>query len=227
MLRTTAIQEKAPDLNVMVRCANCGSAMNRVEDTQSCPNSAPGPGQSCSTPPVNADRLLRRVMSKLIERILTEETQQLISENIREKTESNVNLQRGRLETAESAISKINRLKTLVLHPVEQRTATYPEVADETHEINKVTTGLTYESLVARDELEKLDYIRDETGIRNTMTNLETYLASVNAEEVQELLDTTIQEVLVGEKEATIVYTEPIFSEEHPKGIEADLIILN
>ena len=227
MLRTTAIQEKAPDLNVMVRCANCGSAMNRVEDTQSCPNSAPGPGQSCSTPPVNADRLLRRVMSKLIERILTEETQQLISENIREKTESNVNLQRGRLETAESAISKINRLKTLVLHPVEQRTATYPEVADEIHEINKVTTGLTYESLVARDELEKLDYIRDETGIRNTMTNLETYLASVNAEEVQELLDTTIQEVLVGEKEATIVYTEPIFSEEHPKGIEADLIILN
>ena len=153
MFRTTALQEKAPDLNGMVRCAHCGSAMNRVADNHSCPNSAAGTGQSCSTPPVNAGHLLRQVMSKLVERILTEETLQLVSENIRETTEAKVQLQRERLETAESAISKMNRRRALVLHPVEQRNATYPDVADEMHEIEKATTGLAYESLVARGSL--------------------------------------------------------------------------
>ena len=224
MFRTTAIQEKAPDLNGIVRCANCGSAMNRVADNHSCPNSTAGTGQSCSTPPVNADHLLRRVMSKLVERIVTGETLQLVSENIRETTEANVHLQRERLETAESAISNMNRRRTSVLHPVEQRAASYPDVADEIHEIEKAATGLAYESLIARDELEKLNYIREGTGIRYTITNLDTYLGSVNSGEVQELLDMTIQEVRVSDNAATIVYTEPIFSEEHPEGIRTDLI---
>ena len=227
MFRKTATQEKTPDLNRMVRCANCGSAMNRVADNYSCPNSGAGAEQSCSTPPVNADHLLRRVMSKLVERIVTGETLQLVSENIRETTEANVQLQRERLETAESDISRINRRRTLVLQPVEQGNATYPDVADEMHEIEKAATGLAYESLIARDELEKLNYIRDETGIRNTMTNLDTYLGSFNAEEVQELLDMTIQEVQVSDNAATVVYTEAIFSEEHPEGIRTDLISLN
>lgn len=227
MFRKTAIQEKAPDLNGKVRCANCGAAMNRVAANHSCPNSAAGAGQSCSTPPVNAGHLLRQIMSKLVERIVTGETLQLVSENIREATESNVHLQRERLEAAEDAISRMNRRRTLVLQPVEQGNATYPDVADEMHEIEKAATGLAYESLVARDELEKLNYIRDETGIRNTMTNLDTYLGSVNVEEVQELLDMTIQEVQVSENSATVVYTEPIFSEENPEGIRTDPISLN
>ena len=222
MFRTTAIQEKAPDLNGMVRCANCGSAMNRVAENHSCPNNTVGTGQSCSTPPVNADHLLRQVMSKLVERILTEETLQLVSENIQETTKANVHLQRERLKTAESTISKMNRHRTLILHPMEQR-----DVADEIHEIEKAATGLAYESLIARDELEKLNYIRERSGIRNTMTNLDTYLGSVNAGEVQELLDMTIQEVRVSDNAATIVYTEPIFSEEHPEGIRTDLISLD
>ena len=227
MLTPTAIQEKAPNLGLMVRCANCGSAMNRVADQHSCPNSTPETGQSCSTPPVNADRLLRRVISKLIERIITTETQQLIAETIRDKTQASVHLQRERLETAESAISRMNRRRTQILHPVEQRTATYPDVADEIHDIEKATSGLAYESMIARDELEKLEYIRDEASIKNTMANLDTYLGTVNAAEIQELLDMTVQEVQVNDNAAKILYAEPILSEEHPEGIESDLISLN
>jgi hypothetical protein len=227
MFRTTATQEKAPDLNGMVNCAHCGSAMNRVADNYSCPNSAAGTGQRCSTPPVNADRLLRRVMSKLVARILTEETLQLVSENIQETTEANAHLQRERLETAESAIAKMNRRRTSVLHPVEQRTAAYADVAGEINEIEKATTGLAYESLVARNELEKLDRIRDEAEIRSAVTNLDTYLGSVNAGEAQELLDMTIREVRVSGNAAMVVYTEPILSEEHPEGTSADMISLN
>ena len=227
MFRTTATQEKAPGLNGMVRCANCGSSMIRVADHHSCPNSAAGTGQGCSTQPVDADLLLRRVMSKLVERILTEDTLKLVSENIRGATEANVQLQRERLETAESAIARMYRRRTLVLHPEEQRNANHPDVADEVHEIEKATTGLAYESLIARDELEKLNYIRDETGIRNTMKNLDTYLGSVNADEAQELLEMTVREVRVSESATTVVYTEPVFTEEHPEGIETDLISLD
>ena len=166
-------------------------------------------------------------MSGLVERIVTGETLQLISEKIRERTEANVHLQRERLEAAESAISRTNRRRMRVLQPVEQGNATYPDVADEMHEIEKAATGLAYESLIARDELEKLNYIRVGTGIRSTMTDLDTYLGGVNAEEVQELLDMTIQEVRVSNNAATVVYTEPIFSEEHPEGIRTDLISLD
>jgi hypothetical protein len=166
-------------------------------------------------------------MSKLVERIVTGETLQLVSENIRETTEANVHLQRERLETAESDISRINRRRTLVLQPVEQGNATYPDVADEMHEIEKAATGLAYESLIARNELEKLDRMRDEAEIRNAMTNLDTYLGSVNAGEAQELLDMTIREVRVSGNAAMVVYTEPILSEEHPEGTSADMISLN
>ena len=227
MFRTTATQEKAPDLNGKVSCAHCGSAMNRVADNYSCPNSAAGTGQGCSTPPVNADRLLRQVMSKLVERVLTEETLQMVSENIQETTEANAHLQRERLETAESAIARMNRRRTSVLHPVEQRAAAYADVAGEINEIEKATTGLAYESLVARNELEKLDRMRDGAEIRSAVTNLDTYLASVNAEEVQELLDMTIREVRVSDNAAMVVYTEPILSEEHPEGTSTDTINLN
>ena len=227
MFRTTATQEKAPDLNGKVSCAHCGSAMKRVADNYSCPNSAAGAGRSCPTPPVNADRLLRQVMSKLVERVLTEETLQLVSENIQETTEANAHLQRERLETAESAIARMNRRRASVLHPVEQRAAAYADVAGEINEIEKATTGLAYESLIARNELEKLDHMRDEAEIRNAMTNLETYLGSVNAEEVQELIDMTIREVRVSDNAAMVVYTEPILSEEHPEGTSADMISLN
>ncbi len=225
MFRPTAVTKKTLDIDQMVYCANCKSAMSKVDDTYFCPNGASSAGQSCSTLSVDADHLLRAVLATLIDRVVNDSTIQAVSDKVQEMTKPSVNLHRDRLETAESAIVELNRRRNRVMPPMEQDTATRPETNDEIHEIEKATASLSYESMTAQNELDRLGYLRDVTDIGNVIKNPETYLGTTSPEDAQELLELFVQQVqVINANTAVVVYIAPIETEQNPAGITADWI---
>ena len=126
------------------------------------------------------------------------------------------------MEQAEAAIAKANARRPAVLHPVEHGAKTYYDVAEEISQLDQITTGLAVESMVARNELDKIDFIRDEDGIRETASNPHTYLEGNNPDEAQELLDLLVRKVRVDTEFAVIIYNTAIPSAEqtgrNPRG---------
>ena len=226
MFKPTADQQRPVTLEDLVHCANCGSAMTRLTWQYYCPNNT-GPGQACDTPPADADHLLRLVVTLLVDRAMTEETIQQAIKDVQEEAGKQSEPHRLKFEDTESAIAELNRRRGLALQQVEEKEQTYSDVSDEIDQINQTTTGLAYQSLIARDELDKLEFVSDETGIRNTALDLETYLGDSSPEAVQELLDLLIQEVRVSATQALVTYTNPIPTREHPEGITTDRIALD
>ena len=96
----------------------------------------------------------------------------------------------------------------------------------EIDEINRTATGLAYESQVAREELDKIEFISEEKGIRNSAKNPDTYLEYENQQEIQELLSLFIREVQVNADVATIKYLAGVPTEAHPEGLQSDRIPL-
>ena len=81
--------------------------------------------------------------------------------------------------------------------------------------------------MVAREELDKIDFIRDEDGIREATRNPKTYLGGNSLDETQELLNLLVQKVRVDTGSAVIIYQVPIPLAGQPQGIHQDLVILN
>jgi hypothetical protein len=131
------------------------------------------------------------------------------------------------MEEAEATITALNKRKAEVQQHVKQVIKTLGEVDEEINEINKSTIGLAYESLVARDELDMLEFISDEAGIRETVLDYETYLATSSAEDFQELLVLVIKEIQVDTMSALIIYNEVIAAMDHLEGVSQDLIRLD
>ena len=226
MFKPTTAQERPVTLEGLAHCANCGSAMTRAAGEYYCPKNT-GPGQACDTPATDAGHLLRRVMTVLVGRFMTEETIQQAIEDVQEEAREKSEPYRQKLEQTESAIAELNQRKNRALQQVEETERTYSDVSGDIDEINKTTAGLAYESLIARDELDKWDFLSEENGIRRASLDLETYLENSNPEAVQELLNHLLQDVRVSATEAMVNYNGPIPTREHPEGITTDRIPLD
>ena len=78
------------------------------------------------------------------------------------------------------------------------------------------TAGPTFQIIVAQEKLDKLKFIGDETGLRETISNPETYMRTDNQEDAQELLDLLISGMSVQNGHATILYKHPMPAIEQP-----------
>ena len=210
MFEKTSVHENAPDLSGLVHCANCGSRMTREAGAYICPVNKAEPGPDCPTTPVNAAHLLSRVVPKLMKSAMTEKTLEELVGDVKKQTSPKQELQQGRLDQAESEIEELNRLRAELLEPVEQNQEAYSAVADRIAEIDQTSTGLAYEALVARNELDALDFITREDGIRETARDPETYLGDANPQDVQELLELLIEDIRVTPGTALIIYSDLI-----------------
>ena len=227
MVNSTTVAKSKPSLNGMVFCANCGSEMANTGQRYYCPNTTVELGGHCPTKPVDARYLLHKVVTQMVSRLATEETILQITESIKDLTAVSADIQRRRMEQAEAAIAEANARRPAVLHPVEHGAKTYYDVAEEISQLEQITTGLAVESMVARNELDKIDFIRDEDGIRETASDPDTYLGGNNSDEAQELLDLFVQKVRVDAGSAVILYKMAMPSAEQPEGIHEDLVVLN
>ena len=210
MFEKPSVHENAPDLSGLIHCANCGSGMAREAGDYVCPSNRAEPGLDCPTTPVSAAHLLSRVTRRLVDRAMTEKTLEELVGDVRDQTRPKQELQQGRLDRAESEIEELNRLRAELLDPVERNQKAYSAVGDRIAEIDQTSTGLAYEALVARNELDALDFISRENGIRETAIDLETYLGHANPQDVQELLELLIEDIQVTTGTALIIYSELI-----------------
>ena len=226
MVNPTTVHKIKPSLNGMVYCANCGAAMVHTGQRYYCPNTSVDSGRNCPTKPVHADHLRYMVVNELLNRLSTDDAIQSITETIKETTNANADLQRQRMEQAEAAIAEANAKRPAFLQLVEDGDKTYQDVAAEIDELDRTTAGLAFESIVARNELEKIAFVSDEKGIRDAATSVDTWLGGNNPDEAQELLDLLVQKVTVGSESALIVYHVPMPAAEHPEGVTEDLVEL-
>ncbi len=226
MVNPATIHQTKPSLNQMIFCANCGGPMLNTGERYYCPNTSAGSGRNCPTNPVYADHLHHTVLSELINRLATDENLQTVTKAIKETMSVNARLQRQRMEQAEAEIAEAKAKRHALLQLVEEGRRTYKEAAAEIDALDRTTAGLAFESIVARNELEKAAFVSDEDGIRDTATSMDTWLGGNNPDEVQELLDILVQKVTVGSDSALIVYRVPMPAGENPDGVTEDLVEL-
>ena len=226
MVNPTTVHKIKPSLNDMVYCANCGAAMAHIGQHYYCPDTSVDSGRNCPTKPVYADHLRHTVVSQLMNRLATDDAIHGITETIKETGAANAHIQRQRMEQAEAAIAEANAKRSAFLQLVEHGDKTYQDVAADINELDRSTAVHAFESIIARNELDKIAFVSDEQGIRDAATSVDTLLAGNNPEEAQELLDRLVQKVKVGSELALIVYHVPMPTDEHPEGITEDLVEL-
>ena len=223
MLDRTTVPGRVPNLDDMVYCAGCGGPMTQTGGEYSCPNRG---AKECLTHPAKSDNLLKNVMATLLTRVVTDETLDDVVKGVQDEVTPQASEQRDRMYGIEREIVNLNRTKLGILKDVEQGNRAFPEVADEVNNLNMTGAGLAYESRIARDDMDRLEYIGNEEGIRDTLRNMKTYLESSNPEHVQELLQMYVKKVVVGPDRAMVVYHQPIATGTHPEGIGSDRILL-
>lgn len=226
MVNPTTVRQAEPSLNHMVYCANCGEPMANTGLRYYCPNTTVDSGRNCPTKPVNADHLRNAVVREMMNRLTTEEGIQTITETIQETMSANAQIQRQRMEQAEATMADANAKRRVLLLRVEQGEETYQEIVPAIDALDRATAGLAFESMVARNELEKALFVSDEEGIRDTINNVDTWLGSNHPDAMQELLDLLVQKVSVGSDYALIRYHAPMPAHEHPEGVTEDLVEL-
>ena len=226
MVNPTTVHKIKPSLNDVVYCANCGAAMAHSALRYYCPNASVDSGRTCPTKPVYADHLRYKVINELLNRLATDDAIQSITETIKETTNANAHIHRQTMEQAEASIAEANAKRPAFLQLVEHGDKTYQDVAADIHELNRTTAGLAFESVIAKNKLERLAFLSDEQGIRDAATSVDTWLGGNDPEETQELLDILIQKVKVGSELALIVYHVPMPAAEHPEGVTEDLVEL-
>ena len=224
MLEPTTVLQKGPDLTGMVWCNTCKIAMRRTGGEYSCANAGDG---KCDTPSIGAVELLTRVITKLVDRMIASGADARLVENLQETILPAVDTQMNRFAAAQHNIMTLSKTKMRILRETKEGDRNYSEAARRVDEIDNTVAGLAYEFQVARDELDRLEFIREEEGIRDTVGDPRTYLESSVPDLVQELLELLLKEVRVTGDQAVIVYHDTISTEEQPEGVLTDKIPLN
>ena len=225
MSKTATIPEPQTSLNELAHCSSCGTTMAVIGDNYVCPvNSEHGPDR-CPTTPVNAGGLVRQVATQLLKRVMTDDTITLLIEDIQQTAAEKSSLQRQRLQNTEASIKDLGKLKEQILHPVEQKLATYPDVAEEVSRINASRMGLVYESQVAQEELDKLAFISDAEGLRRDAQDI-TFFDDADLEQTNAMLSKFVQEIRVGLESAEILYSHSLPDEQGHALVTSDLIPL-
>ena len=211
MLELQAVHDRL-SLNGKVRCENCNTNMTNAFGIFSCTTAA------CPTPDISEDVLLTAVMSKLVDRITTDETLERVSQNIKETTNAQVLDQMLALRNGELPINIVDRS--------DSPEGSASGVIEQTIDLKEYHASLRREATLAREALDRLDFISDTEGIRDTAKALDTYLNSPEPEYVQELLDLVVDQVRLSETDAWVVYAQDLASQDDPGATPEDVITL-
>ena len=225
MIHGTATEGRLT-LDGRVFCANCGWQMRNTSRRYYCPHATVDSGGTCSTRPLNAQRLLRSVVIQMISRLATEETVESISQDIRNSTRENARIQRGRMEQAEAAIAEARAHSNAGPQVEENVGNSREEMTDEITAFDTAIVGLAFQAMVARNELDKIEFVSDEVGLREAIKDPETYMGANSPEDAQELLDLLVRKVTVGNGQATVHYEQTMPSGNNSQGILKDRIPL-
>ena len=212
------VKPRTLTLDGKVLCANCNSQMRNTGRRYYCPNTTVESGGRCLTRPLDVEELLRSVVTRMTRRLASEEISSDVVREIRRSTRENARIQHRIIEQAEAAIADATA-----------RNGAFPRPGEQDGRITALdvdTAGLTFQIMVAQEELDRLEFIGDETGLRETLSDPETLMGANNQEDAQELLDLLISGVSVENGHATILYKHPLPAIEQPGAILAEPLTL-
>ena len=206
MTDKTVVDSSMPSLDDIIHCANCGARMAHTGQIYYCPTPSSDSGRNCPTNPVSTRLLLHTVFNGLLNRLVTDDKVLHLTKAIKATTEPHANAQRQKMERAEAALADANAQEPTVFQIAEHRTKYYRDTTTEVGALDQLTAARALESMAARDELDKINFISDEQGIRNAATNPATFLEGNSLDEAKEILDLLVEKVMVDSTSALIVY---------------------
>ena len=205
-------------LDGKVLCANCDAQMRNTGRRYYCPNTTVESGGRCLTRPLDVEELLRSIITRMTRRLANDEISDGVISEIKRSTQENARIQQRIIEQAEAAITKATA-----------RNGAFPQPGEQNGRITDLdvdTAGLTFQIMIAQEELDKLEFIGDETGLRETISDPDTYMRTSNQDYAQELLELLISRVTVENGHATILYKHPMPAIEQPGAILAETLTL-
>ncbi len=204
-------------------CANCHAAMVRLGPNYTCPTRGNLTPDSCPDSTINADRLLRLVVSQSVNAVMIDPTIRKATEIIQKGAEETSARLREHLDETEFAIGELDKRKD-DLFTVDRETGKVTAPLKESLDIVNKTIALAFEAGTTRREIDAQAFISDEDRIRANALDVDTYLDEANPRQTIEFIENIVESVGVGPKHISINYKFPIPSEEHPEGRLTDVV---
>ena len=214
--------QRSSILSDVIHCSHCGASMVVNKARYVCPNNDHARGGDCSAVSVDAEKLAHQLIATLVDRVMTPHNLADIVERIQQSAYDNLRTQREKLDNTESAIEDLNSQKLDSLTKVEYGEVPFKKMVDSLEAIEAASTGLAYESAVARGEIDKLEFVSNEQAIRSVAQDIGTYTEFADPELAKELVSTFIEDVRVGPTSYTVTYTHPIPGENNDELITSE-----
>ena len=214
--------QRSSILSDVIHCSHCGASMVVNKARYVCPNNDHARGGDCSAVSIDAEKLAHQLIATLVNRVMTPRNLADIVERIQQSAYDNLRTQREKLDNTESAIEDLNSQKLDSLTKVEYGEVPFKKMVDNLEAIEAASTGLAYESAVARGEIDKLEFVSNEQAIRSVAQDIGTYTEFADPQLAKELVSTFIEDVRVGPTSSTVTYTHPIPGENNDELITSE-----
>ena len=175
---------------------------------------------------INAERLLRAIMARLVKTLNTETTANSVVNLIQEQVNAQSGSARSYLDETELALMDLNERKNIM----RRRAAEDPPAQDAFHaeidQMDQQSAALEYQAKISRRELDSHEFVSDEDRIRENVGQVETYLEA-DPEDTAEMINLLIREIQVGQDHAVVNYKGPLPKEGHPEGVTSERVPLD
>ena len=205
-------------------CTACGTKMLRLGQDFTCPTQI-GPFQEpCANDPINADRLLRMLVTRIIDTVMTDPVIDRITDLIQQEAAETSSRLQAHLDQTEITIEELNRRRDdLSSHQDPSQEDAYDDRV-ELNDIDDKATALAYEARNSRREIDSQAFISDQDIIRSNALDVATFLDEELPEHTQEFIRNFVNSVGVGPNSVHLTYRFPIPTEEHPEGTTTEVI---
>ena len=221
---TQTTGDKRQALAGKTHCTACRAPMVRLGPDYTCPTQVNPNQQSCPDNTINADRLLRLVVTQVVGTVMKGPVVEKVTEIIQnEAAETTERLQRH-LDQTELTLSELNQREVDLYTLQEQAGEDAPKFTDERNDITNKRAALSYEARNSRREIDSYAFISDEGRVRANAVDVETYLDSASPETTNQLMATFVKSLGVGPRSIELTYRFPMPSQEHPQGRITDMI---
>ena len=205
-------------------CAACGTPMVRLGPDYACPTRvAPNP-HSCPENTINADRLLRLVVSQVVSAVMTDQVVGKVTGLIQDEAQDTSKRLQDHLDQAELLLSDLKRQHVeLYAQHASPEDLDLP-FNDEMQDNANRRAALSFEARNSRREIDAQAFISDDERVRANATDVETYLDQASPETTRQFMDIFVKSLAVGPSSIEVNYSFPIPSDEFPDGRTTDVI---
>ena len=224
--RTTG-QENRHVLAGMVNCVACRAVMVNMGGEYICPRNITRMQEPCSTMSINAERLLRAVMTRLVDTLNHEPTRTKVVGLIQGQADVLFEPAKNYLDETELILMDLNDRKRIMYSRAAEDPMSQEAFQEEIDQTDRQAAALAYQARISRRELDGHEFVSNEARIRENLAQVETYLDDADPADTAEMINLLIRNVTIGQDSAVITYKRPLPKDGHPKGVTSERIPLD